>query len=220
MKKNKSGFFLTIEGCEGTGKSTLIEKLFAHLNSVEKLPVIKTFEPGATEFGKLMREIVLNQEKTAVSKRSELFLFLADRAHHVETIIKPALDADKIVICDRFTDSSLAYQGAARKIDDRERLENICQFAADDLIPDLTLYLDIDPEVGFARLKRGMDRLEKAGMEFHQRVRDGYLELAARQSDRILIIDASHDPETVFQEALAKLKSAMKKYATLSRSAT
>ena len=212
MAKEGNGFFLTIEGCEGTGKSTLGEKLYSYLTNVEDLEVVKTFEPGGTAFGKRIRQILLNENDVEISSRSELLLFLADRAHHVETIIKPALADGKIVICDRFTDSSIAYQGAARKISNSENLEDLCLFATGNLVPDLTLYLDIDPKVGLSRLKSEKDRLEKEDIAFHQKVREGYLHLANENPDRIYIIDAEKDPDTVFQTALSKLLDVMKEY--------
>ena len=212
MKSKDNSFFLTIEGCEGTGKSTLVEGIYKHLVEVEQRLVVKSREPGGTPFGKKIREILLNPDSIAIDSRSELFLFLSDRAEHVETVIKPALMQNMIVICDRFTDSSIAYQGAARKISDIERLESICMFATDDLVPDLTLYLDLEPEIGLTRIKRDKDRLENENLEFHKRVREGYLTLAEENPNRIHILDANQDPQIVLSLALEKLLGVMRKF--------
>jgi len=212
VKSKDNSFFLTIEGCEGTGKSTLVEGIYKHLVEVEQRLVVKSREPGGTPFGKKIREILLNPDSIAIDSRSELFLFLSDRAEHVETVIKPALMQNMIVICDRFTDSSIAYQGAARKISDIERLESICMFATDDLVPDLTLYLDLEPEIGLTRIKRDKDRLENENLEFHKRVREGYLTLAEENPNRIHILDANQDPQIVLSLALEKLLGVMRKF--------
>jgi len=212
VKSKDNSFFLTIEGCEGTGKSTLVEGIYKHLVEVEQRLVVKSREPGGTPFGKKIREILLNPDSIAIDSRSELFLFLSDRAEHVETVIKPALMQNMIVICDRFTDSSIAYQGAARKISDIERLESICLFATDDLVPDLTLYLDLEPEIGLTRIKRDKDRLENENLEFHKRVREGYLTLAEENPNRIHILDANQDPQIVLSLALEKLLGVMRKF--------
>lgn len=203
MRKH-SGFFLTIEGGEGTGKSTLVDRLYGYLTR-EGQSVVKTREPGGTPFGVKVRELLLQENGVSITARAELFLFLADRAHHVETLIKPALQADKIVICDRFNDSSIAYQGAARKMS-VDQLDEVCLFASDHLVPDLTFYLDLDPEIAFTRIKRGMDRMEKEKLDFHKRVRAGYLTLARENPERIFVIDAGDSPEKVFENALKQLK--------------
>lgn len=200
-----SGFFITVEGGEGTGKSTLVNSLYDYLTTEKERFVVKTFEPGSTNFGKEIRNILLHRKELIITGKSELFLFLADRAHHIETLIRPALNENLVVISDRFTDSSIAYQGAARGIADLDKLEEICLFATDGLVPDLTLYLDLDPKIGLARIKGEKDRLEKEVIEFHQRVREGYLALTERHKDRIHRIDASKSPEVVFEEALKVL---------------
>ncbi len=201
------GFFLTVEGGEGSGKSTLVDKIYQYLQKHDVRSVIKTYEPGATLVGAHIRSLLLHQGDVDISKRAELLLFLADRAHHVDTVIKPALQQNKIVICDRFTDSSLAYQGVARVNDNLHLVEMVCNFAADNVTPDLTLYLDLDPEVGLKRLKRGKDRLENLGIEFHKKVRDGYLNIAKNNKERIFIIDAQFHSEVVFEQAISVLKN-------------
>lgn len=212
MNNRDSGFFLTVEGCEGTGKSTLIEGLYVYLTEVQHVKVIKTREPGGTFFGKKVRDLLLNQDSIPIDARAELLLFLADRAHHVETLIKPALSENKIVICDRFTDSSIAYQGAARKTNDLEQLEEVCLFATDQMVPDLTFYLDLDPQIGLNRIKRNKDRLENENIDFHRRVRKGYLDLAEKHPERIYILDAALAPGYVLQEAIAKIKKVIKSH--------
>ena len=196
-----SGLFITVEGGEGTGKSTLAKRLYDYITEERKRFVVKTFEPGATTFGKEIRNILLHRKELIISGRSELFLFLADRAHHIEVLIEPALNEGLVVICDRFTDSSVAYQGAARGIAELSVLEEICHFATNGLVPDITLYLDLDPKIGLSRIKGEKDRLEDEVIDFHQRVREGYLELARKHEGRIHKIDASKSPEEVFQQA-------------------
>ena len=213
MQRGDSGFFLTVEGGEGTGKSTLVTSLYNYLTDVEKKVVVKTFEPGDTPFGKRVRQLVQHQEDVSITSRAELFLYLADRAHHVESLIKPALRQDLFVICDRFNDSSLAYQGAARQDAEIDKLKEVCYFAAGGLVPDLTLYLDVDPKIALARIKRGKDRLEKEHLDFHERVREGYLRLAKEEPKRIFIIDASKAQEEVYQKALERVLSSIKEEA-------
>lgn len=201
-----NGLFITVEGGEGTGKSTLIKSLYDYLTDVKERFVVKTFEPGSTTLGKEIRNILLHRKELIISSRSELFLFLADRAHHVEILIKPAIEEELIVLCDRFTDSSIAYQGAAREVADVDELEEICLFATDGLVPDLTFFLDLDPKIGLARIKGEKDRLEEEELAFHERVREGYLALYERHKDRICKLDAAKTQEEVFKDAVAILE--------------
>lgn len=212
MKKSKvryTGLFLTLEGGEGSGKTTLSQKLCNYL--VEKgYPVLLTRAPGGTELGKAIREILLHKESIELSKLSELLLFLADRAQHVQEVIIPALTEGKIVLCDRFNDSTVAYQGAARDSFSPEYVEELCLFATQNLVPDLTFYLDLDPKLGLERasdaiLKDGKntyDRLENEELIFHKKVREGYLALARKYKDRITTINARIPPEDVFNEVV------------------
>ena len=163
----EKGLLITFEGGEGAGKTTLIEKLYEDLKQ-RGCSVIKTREPGGTEIGKEVRNWLLHSRNVPLGKRTELLLFLADRAQHVDELILPALSQGAIVLCDRFNDSSVAYQGGARGID-LESVKELCAFACDRLVPDLTLYLDLDPEIGFARnqkSRQGKDRIESETLAF------------------------------------------------------
>lgn len=199
-----SGLLITIEGGEGSGKTTLIERLSDHL-SQKGHTVVKTKEPGGTPLGTEIRKLLLHTENLNLNERSELFLFLADRAQHIEAVIKPALANNYTILCDRFTDSTLAYQGLARDRD-LEQLETLCNAATDNIQPHITFYLDIDPKIGLDRVhtKRGngFDRIEKQSLDFHNRVRDAFQFLAKREPERIHILDASKTPDEVFDDAL------------------
>jgi dTMP kinase len=193
--------FITFEGGEGAGKTTLIEAVFAEFKKRGK-DVLLTRAPGGTKVGALIRECLLSQEK--LSSRTELFLFLADRADHTEQVIRPALAQKKIVLCDRFNDSTLAYQAGARGFDSAFVL-NLCHFATQNLNPDLTLYLDADPHIALARLKRSKDRIEQEELSFHQKLRAAYLEIAKKEPKRVHILNAEKPPQDVYQEAAALL---------------
>ncbi|WP_225983814.1 dTMP kinase [Epidermidibacterium keratini] len=190
------GLFITFEGGEGAGKSTQIARLAQHLEA-EGREVIVTFEPGGTPLGKEVRRLVLSPD-SHVTPRSEALLYAADRAHHVDTVIEPALAADKVVICDRYVDSTYAYQGAGRALalDD---VRTVMQFAVAGRIPDLTVLLDIDPLEGLRRARGDGtgDRIEAEGLEFHQAVRRGFLALAAAEPERFVVLDASGTPERI-----------------------
>jgi len=165
----------------------------------QNLSVITTREPGGCPLGESVRDLLLHNQ--VHSSRAETLLFLAARAEHVKTVIEPALKQGSIVLCDRFTDSSLAYQGAARALD----IDSFCQFAAHNLTPDLTFLLDLDPQIGLQRASGEKDRLEQEAITFHEKVRQGYLNLAQKDPKRIHIIDATKSPEKVLQEALCHL---------------
>ena len=207
MGRTDLGTFITIEGGEGSGKSTLIERLFSFLNEEKEGEVVKTFEPGGTPFGEHVRELLLEKHEVQMSPKSELFLFLSDRAHHVESLIKPSLEKGMIVLCDRFTDSSLAYQGGAREIAQiDEKLEEVCLFATGGLVPDITFFLDLDPERGLSRITGGRDRLESEHLNFHKRVRESYLMLAKKYPERYCVLDALKSSDEVFEQALSEIK--------------
>lgn len=198
---DKKGLFFTFEGGEGAGKTTLIEEVSRSL-AEKGFSVLKTREPGGTKLGEHVRELLL-QQNGPVSPYSELCLFLASRAQHIMEVILPALNAGKIVLCDRFNDSSVAYQGGARELGVKQ-VEKFCSFISDELKPNLTLYLDLDPEVGLKRAANvgKHDRIESEALEFHKKIREAFLEIQRNEPKRFIIIDASKTPETVFLEAM------------------
>lgn len=184
----KQGLFITFEGADGCGKTTQLNLLAEYLRN-KGYEIVITREPGAKGLGEKIREILLDYQGP-VSDRCEQFLFLADRAQHVDTIIKPALQEGKIVLCDRHTDSTLAYQGFGRGLD-LDRLKNLNEIATAGLKPNLTLIFDVDTETSMRRVGANKDRMESAGVEFHQKVRQGYLELAKLEPNRIKVLDAT-----------------------------
>lgn len=209
-KRADFGLFITIEGGEGSGKTTLIERLYEFLTNEKSRVVVRSFEPGGTPFGQKLRKLLLEEKDALIAPRAELFLFLSDRAHHVQTLIKPSLEQDMVVLCDRFTDSSLAYQGAARDDEDLKELARTCLFAAGNMVPDITFYLDLDPKEGLARIKGDKDRLESEALSFHEKVREGYLNLAKKDSGRIKVLDATKSQDEVFSEAVEHLTELLK----------
>lgn len=182
------GLFITFEGADGCGKTTQLNLLEKYL--IDKgLDVIVTREPGAKGLGEKFREILLNYDGI-VSDRCESFLFLADRAQNIDTIVKPAVSSGKIVLCDRHIDSSVAYQGYGRGLD-IQQIKNLNTIAAGGMLPDLTLVFDIDIETSMQRVGNNKDRMENSGNEFFNRVRNGYLELAKLEPDRIKVVDST-----------------------------
>lgn len=194
---------ISFEGGEGAGKSTLIQKIYDDLNA-QGQDVLLTRAPGGTMTGELIRHLLLHHDEKDISPRCELFLFLADRAQHVQEVILPALQQKRIVLCDRFNDSTAAYQGGARGFD-LDWIRKLCLFATQNLEPDITLYLDIDPEEALKRVNRSKDRIEKEALEFHKKIRGAYLEIAKKDPKRFHIIDATRNPDDVFAETLAVL---------------
>jgi len=202
----KQGVFITFEGGEGAGKTTLIEAIYRHL--VQKgYPVLKTREPGGTPLGEEIRALLLHH-KGPVSPYAELSLFLASRAQHVAETILPALKEGKVVLCDRFNDSTIAYQGTARGLD-VEKLGLFCRFVCDGVEPALTLYLDIDPELGLARANRSRaaDRIEAEEIAFHEKIREGYLAIHKKSPCRFRLLNAEKSPEAVLSRALGWIDS-------------
>jgi len=199
------GLFITFEGGEGAGKTTLIDRVYEELTAKGHL-ALRTLEPGGTALGKDIRKLLLHQDKSPICRQSELFLYLADRAQHVQEMIVPALDEGKIVLCDRFNDSTLAYQGAARSLN-IDLLRGLCLAATDGLVPDLTLYLDLDPKVGLSRAqaKKTYDRLEAEDIAFHTKVREAFLSLAKDEPDRFHVLDASKDVDSVYVAAMKEM---------------
>ena len=178
--------FITIEGTEGSGKSTLIKALKSSQNDFIK-PVLFTREPGGSPIGGLIRKILLEGEK--LSAMAELFLFLADRAEHVQMVIRPHLENHGLVICDRFTDSTLAYQGYARELD-VEQLRLLNHHATGGLRPDLTIFMNIKPEESLKRCLKN-DRMDKESIEFHQKVYEGFLLESKKDPQRWFNVDAT-----------------------------
>ncbi len=204
----KKGFFITIEGGEGSGKSTLIDMIYKWLID-NKIDSIKTREPGGIKISEEIRGIILDSNNTSMDGKTEALLYAASRRQHLVEKVMPALGDGKIVLCDRFIDSSLAYQGHARGIGIDSILE-LNKFAIDKCMPDLTILLDIDPEIGLKRINKDRDRevnridLEK--IEFHNKVREGYKLVYNNNKNRIKIIDANKDIELVFNEVIKILK--------------
>lgn len=208
------GTFITIEGPDGAGKTSVIEKLIPMLVKAVQQEIVATREPGGSRIAEEIRELILNPTNTEMDIRTEALLYAAGRRQHLVEKIIPALKAGKVVVCDRFVDSSLAYQGVARGIGISEVAE-INQFATENLSPDLTLYLDIEAHAGLERINqnknnRQFDRLDQETLEFHEKVRSAYVTIANEHSDRIVQIDASQDLETVvehcYQVIIEKLR--------------
>ncbi len=193
------GFFITFEGADGCGKTTQIELLNKYLQENGKETLL-TREPGAKGLGVKLREILLNYDGE-VSPNCESFLFLADRAQHVDCIIKPALDSGKIILCDRHTDSTVAYQGYGRGLD-IDRITSLNIIATSGLKPDLTIVFDIDVETSMERVGKTKDRMESAGMEFFNKVRQGYLEIAKKEPNRVKVINSSDTIENIHKQVL------------------
>jgi len=193
-----TGRFITLEGGDGAGKTTQAELLTAWLEEHGRT-VVRTREPGGTDLGQRIREMVLH-ERGHVAPRAEALLYAADRAHHVETVVRPALDRGEVVLQDRYIDSSVAYQGVARGLG-ADRIRSVSDWAADGLVPDLTVLLDLDVTVGRARVAaaRGdtFDRLESEAATFHETVRRAFLDAAAAEPERFLVVDASSSAGTV-----------------------
>lgn len=189
-----SGVFVCFEGGEGGGKSTQSRLLRDRLEAAG-YRVRLTFEPGDTPVGKEMRRIVLSPETGALAHKTEVLLYAADKAEHIETLVKPALERGEVVITDRYVDSTLAYQGAGRALG-ADEVEEVARWATDDLRPHLTVVLDVEPETGLGRFE-GRDRIEGEPLEFHQRVRAAFLELAACDPEHYLVLDARDDVGTV-----------------------
>ena len=201
--------FITFEGIDGVGKSTQLDLLEKYLVAEGK-EVLRTLEPGGTELGQEIRHLLLHR-KGDVSPRAEALLYAADRAHHVATKIRPALAAGKVVLSDRYFDSSVAYQGAARELD-VEEVKQISLWAIDHLIPDLTVLLDLPADEALARRSsKGTepDRLEREQLEFFERARSEYLSMASEP--RFLVIDATNSVEQIHQQVLGRVRTLLAK---------
>lgn len=208
--------FITLEGVEGSGKSTVCDRLATWLKA-QGFDLVLTREPGSSSLGRKLRAILLDMNSVDLSEQSELFLYLADRAQHVREVLEPALGAGKIVLCDRYADSTLAYQGYGRGVN-LDELTLVNNMAIRGLWPDLTLLFDVDAEVGLSRArKRNQEenieqtegRFEAEELDFHQRIRQGYLNLAQKYAYRYRLIDANLPANQVFEQAQAHLALAL-----------
>ncbi len=207
-----AGQFVTLEGVDGSGKSTVLSHLGQAL-AAQGYPVVLTREPGGTDIGRAIRAVLLDVESTGMSPLCEAMLYAADRAQHISEVIQPALEAGNLVLCDRFTDSTIAYQSFGRGLE-RAWVEQLCEVAADGLVPDKTLLLDLPVEEGFRRLAhrratqdegRREARLDEETIAFHRRVYAGYRALAEASPDRFVIVDASRPVEEVVRACLEVL---------------
>lgn len=196
------GRLITLDGVEGSGKSTQLASLERAL-SARGMPVLTTREPGGTPLGEALRRLVLDPAYTGMSARAELLIYLASRAEHLERIIRPALASGAIVLCDRFSEATVAYQAFGRGLP-LDEVERVIDVAVEGLRPDLVLVLDLPVEEGLQRIARraATNRLDRETVRFHQRVRDGYLALAAREPARIRVFDARRPIEDLHREIL------------------
>lgn len=201
------GYFFSLEGCEGSGKST-IAKLLAEALTKKGFRVVLTREPGGIEIAEQIRNVILDQKNINMDAKTEALLYAAARRQHLVEKIIPELEKGSIVLCDRYIDSSLTYQGYARGLGIEEVL-TINKFAIEDYMPDLTIYLDVSPEVGLARINKDKDRevnrLDVESLQFHTKVREGYHILLKRYPDRITMIDAQNDIDIVYREVSNKI---------------
>ncbi|MBS1907216.1 MAG: dTMP kinase [Actinobacteria bacterium] len=199
------GLWITLEGGDGSGKTTQAGLLEEWLRAQGRT-TLRTREPGGSEVGVLIRDIVLHH-RGDIAPRAEALLYAADRAHHVATVVRPALERDEVVIQDRYLDSSVAYQGAGRVLD-ADEVRGLSLWAAEGALPDLTVLLDLDPATARRRLDsadKPFDRLEAEREEFHQRVRESFLALAAAEPERFLVLDAAQDPAVIAEAVQARV---------------
>ena len=198
-------YLITLEGGEGSGKTSIL-KLMADILTQQGHQIVCTREPGGIEIAEQIREVILDRNNSSMDPRTEALLYAAARRQHLVEKVIPALEAGKIVLCDRYIDSSLAYQGYARGLG-IEEIYTVNKFAIDDYMPDLTLYFDVEPQVGLARIGkdagREVNRLDVESMKFHETVREGYQILVGQYPERIQVIDAGNSIEKVLADALA-----------------
>jgi dTMP kinase len=209
--------FITLEGIEGSGKTSQIRRIARWLTAAGR-DCLTTREPGGTPIGGQIRSVLLHPDNGELAPTAELLLYVADRVQHLETVVRPALAAGKVVVCDRYFDATLVYQGYARGLD-RDTIRRLHQLACNGLTPDLTLLLDLDPEVGLARAWKRIhaddahaqeSRFEKERLGFHQRVRAGYLDLAGLEPQRFAVINAAVDEQAVGAQIEAALTAHVK----------
>lgn len=197
----KRRLFIVFEGGEGAGKSTILDKIYDWMNT-EGIPCIKTREPGGIKISEQIRSIILDNNNTEMDERTEALLYAAARRQHLVEKIIPALNEGKVVLCDRFIDSSLAYQGYARGIGMDEILE-INKFAIGEYMPDLSIFFDLEPSEGLKRINidnnREVNRLDNEKIDFHNKVREGYYKILEKDKDRIVKVDASKSIDEVYE---------------------
>ncbi len=196
------GKFITFEGCDGCGKSTQLKLLSEYLTA-HGIPHIFTREPGGGKISEAIREILLSGKNSEMTDECEALLYAASRVQHLNDRVEPALSEGKLVVCDRYVDSSLAYQAYARGLGDAF-VSKINAYALEKYLPDVTIFIDLTPEAAFKR-KHGADendRLEQAGMAFHKRVYEGYKAIAAREPNRVICVDGNQTPDEVFADVL------------------
>jgi dTMP kinase len=206
-----NGTFITLEGPDGSGKSTIMELITDYFNN-KNIDFITTREPGGTEIGEKIRNIVLDKNNKNMAAETEALLYAASRGQHVDEKILPALKAGKVVLCERFVLSSLAYQGVGRNLG-IERVKMINDFAIKGIVPDLTLFFHVDPVATLDRKteEKGGDRLEREGSQFHQEVYEGYMKLLKLYPENTQIIDASKSIEEVFNQSIYHIENILKK---------
>ena len=207
MSTLNKGKFITFEGIDGCGKSTQVKMLVEKLEKLN-MDVITIREPGGTRISESIRDILLYRDTHELGGRTEALLMTASRTQLTKEIILPALDKGTWVIADRYADSTLAYQGGGRQID-LDSLEKLNQFATYDTVPDLTFFIDILPDEGVKRQNAKLDRIEQAGIDFQSRVRDLYIKLAEKYSNRIIIIDGQNDIETIHKNIWKEFEQRM-----------
>lgn len=200
-----SGIFISFEGPDGAGKTTALKKLMPLLQAKTKREVVLSREPGGSPISEKIRKIILDIHNEEMDSRTEALLYAAARRQHLIDVILPTLEKDKVMLSDRFVDSSIAYQGGGREIG-MKAVGEINDFAIDGHLPDLTIYFDVTPEVGLARIRKdhegAMDRLEKEAISFHQRVYDSYMTIVKANPERIKVIDAQQSPDQIVAETL------------------
>ncbi|MHA6534409.1 dTMP kinase [Paenibacillus sp. BAC0078] len=205
----REGYFITLEGGDGSGKTTVLGRVAAYLQN-HSMPYLITREPGGIEIAEKIRSIILDPAHTAMDARTEALLYAASRSQHLAEVVEPALKEGLTVLCDRFVDSSLVYQGFARGLG-IEEVRNINRFATGGRMPDLTFYLDVDPEVGLSRIAANQDRevnrLDLESLAFHQKVREGYKQVIKADPQRIVVLDANRPIHMVEQDIVQTLKA-------------
>lgn len=205
------GIFITLEGPDGSGKTTALKAIFEELKTLTDKQIVSTREPGGSPIAEKIREIILDTAHTEMDARTEALLYAASRRQHLVERVLPVLEAGDIVLCDRFVDSSIAYQGYARGIGETG-IFKINDFATDGVQPDLTLYIDVPAEVGLRRIQKGMgtrefNRLDQEKQSFHDKVRAGYLNIAHENPTRIVTIDGTQTPEEVVADCMQIIKA-------------